>query len=131
MARRLTDSSGKAVMKIVGIEIKHAVSASRCDWRNSCADANVYTSKPSDFTRFSVAARTAASSSTIDITGPLLNRHSPLPGREAPMWRRGHVERRGFRWQPASFFFRTDECQGVHATANRVVQHGIVSCKCQ
>src|ERR1700730_4985707 len=87
MARRLTDSFGKAVMKIVGIrnprlaksacnstplifgictsEIKHAVSASRCDWRNSCADANVCTSKPSDFTRFSVAARTAASSSTI------------------------------------------------------------------
>jgi len=45
---------------IIGIctsEIKHAVSATRCDWRNSCADAKVYTSKPSDFTRFSVAAR--------------------------------------------------------------------------
>ena len=79
MARRLTDGSKKAVTKIIGIrnprsikivcnsipliigictsEIKHAVSATRCDWRNSCADAKVYTSKPSDFTRFSVAAR--------------------------------------------------------------------------
>src|ERR1700730_16717352 len=102
MARRLTDSSRKAVMKIVGIrnprlaklacnstplifgictsEIKHAVSASRCDWRNSCADANVYTLKPSDFTRFSVAPRTAASSSTIEIIGLLLNGILRYPG---------------------------------------------------
>jgi hypothetical protein len=49
----------------------------------------VYTSKPNDFTRFSVAARTAASSSTIEITALLLNRHSPLPGREEPMRRLG------------------------------------------
>src|SRR5258707_6207149 len=92
-ARARIVSSGKAVMKMNGTRcpwaskracsstplmagiwtsvITHNVSLKWADCKNSSADANVWTVYPCDLRRLSVAARTDASSSMIEITGSL------------------------------------------------------------
>jgi hypothetical protein len=51
----------------------HTVSESSGDRKNDSADEYVRAANPSDITRLSIAVRTCSSSSTIDISGGLVN----------------------------------------------------------
>src|SRR6266567_7775760 len=71
-------SSTPIIVGICTSAITHEVSFRWGDRKNSSADANVWTTYPSDLTRLWVAARTDPSSSIIEITGGLDN--AVLPG---------------------------------------------------
>ena len=53
--------------------IRHCVSDTDDECRNESAEENVRIANPSDRTRLPVAAQTASSSSTIDISGISVN----------------------------------------------------------
>src|SRR5215467_7152117 len=102
MARARIRSSGKAVMKMMGMRrpcatsnfcsstplkpgicksvIRQDVSSRRGDCRNFSADANVYAPKPSDVTRLLTAQRIDSSSSMIDMIGASCNCSSSVWG---------------------------------------------------
>jgi len=54
--------------------MRHEVSPTRGDCKNSLADVNVWAANPSDLNSRAVAVRTEASSSTTEITGTCCTR---------------------------------------------------------
>jgi hypothetical protein len=73
LMRKRSNSSMPLIAGIWTSVMTHDVSFKRAEFRNSSADANVCAQYPCDLTRLSVAARTDASSSTIEITGTFDN----------------------------------------------------------
>jgi hypothetical protein len=68
-ARKWSCSSTPVISGILTSAITHDVSCRRSDRKNSKADANGWTTYPSDLTRLQIAQRTDPSSSMIEITG--------------------------------------------------------------